>query len=158
MKATPSIVALALGFLTLGPLCAGPAQAALSGDTASVHDDEIELRGTVTAVAHFAGFERRTLSTDTGLVINEFLTPAGTVFALSWSGPVLPDLRALLGRHYSTYVAALGQFAQPGLKRSLRISTADFVMESAGHLRAFVGHAYVPSLLPGGVPLRDLPW
>ncbi len=158
MNACPSKVALALGLLGLGTLCAPPAHATLSGDAASVRSDQIKLQGAPATLTRFSGFDKRTITTDSGLIVDEFLTPAGTVFALSWSGPVIPDLHQLLGRHYPAYLAALGQLSQPGLKRSLRIETDDFVVENAGHLRAFVGRAYVPSLLPRGLAARDLPW
>ena len=34
---------------------------------------------------------------DNGTQVQEFVTPAGRVFAVSWRGPVLPDLRSILG-------------------------------------------------------------
>lgn len=155
MNVSPRRIGVALGLLGLGAFCS--AHAALSGDASSVRTDQIELQGTV-APTHFRHFELQTISADNGLVVREFLTPSGTVFAIGWSGPVMPDLRRLLGAHYAAYLAAIGQIHQPGLKRSLRLETAGLVFENGGHLRAFQGRAFVPRLWPQGVAIGDLPW
>ena len=57
--------------------------------------------------------------------MREYLDRAGNVFAVSWSGPVLPDLQRLLGAHFAQYTAALAALEHPGLHRSVRMSRAD---------------------------------
>jgi Protein of unknown function (DUF2844) len=38
----------------------------------------------------------------------------------------------------------------------VRIATSDLVVESEGHLRAYVGRGYLPALVPAGVSIGEL--
>ncbi|MEX3669062.1 DUF2844 domain-containing protein [Paraburkholderia phenoliruptrix] len=89
-----------------------------------------------------------------GVTIREYLLPANVVFAVSWDGPVRPDMRALLGSYFTNYVAA----GQNGVRGSgpLIEGNDDFRIESAGRLGRFFGMAWVPRLVPAGVRPRDL--
>ncbi|MEJ2009185.1 MAG: DUF2844 domain-containing protein, partial [Acidobacteriota bacterium] len=89
------------------------------------------------------------LSSANGRVVREYVSPAGLVFGVAWQGPTMPDLRQLLGSHF----AQLQQAAQSRRHRGgpLVVETKDFVLVSSGHMRAFHGVAYVPSLLPANV-------
>jgi hypothetical protein len=93
---------------------------------------------------------------DNGVHVREFMTPDGVVFAVAWDGPVPPDLRPLLGTSFAAYARTLAALKQPGLQRSLRIASSDLVVETAGHLRAYRGRAYLPALIPDGTPAADL--
>jgi hypothetical protein len=88
--------------------------------------------------------------------VREFLNAAGVVFAVTWQGPVMPDLQRLLGAQFPVYAAALAAQERPGSHRSVRITTADLVVESEGHLRAYVGRGYLPALVPAGVSIGTL--
>ena len=88
--------------------------------------------------------------------MREFLNLDGIVFAVTWDGPVLPDLQTLLGANFATYMQALAVLKQPGLQRSLRIASPGLVVESGGHLRAYAGRAYLPALIPVVLPAADL--
>jgi hypothetical protein len=132
-----------------------PACAALGGSAASVTSDANELRG----VAHSTAGPRYTtveIGMDNGVQVREFMTADGVVFAVAWDGPVPPDLRPLLGTRFAAYARALAALKQPGLHRSLRIASSDLVVETAGHLRAYRGRAYLPALIPDGTPAADL--
>ena len=88
--------------------------------------------------------------------VREFLNRDGVVFAVAWTGPVMPDLQRLLGGSFPAYTAALRALANPGLHRDLRIASSELVVESGGHLRAYVGRAYLPALIPIGTSISDL--
>ena len=90
---------------------------------------------------------------DSGTVLHEFVDAGGTVFAVSWSGPFLPDLRELLGASFS----ALQDSAAAGRTSALSISRPDLVLVSAGHMRAFDGRAWLPTRLPAGFDPRLIP-
>jgi hypothetical protein len=131
------------------------AHASLGGDSSSVQADRDELQGLVTITAQ-AGYDVWEIKTESGMVVREFARRSGTVFALCWSGPAVPDLPQLLGAHFEAYATALSQLERPGLHRSLRIETAGLVVASGGHLRAYSGHAFVRAELPPGFSVADL--
>ena len=87
----------ALG-LSLGLLSAN-SHAALGGTAASLAQDKVQLQATVTTTAS-ADYQEVTLNTSDGSIITEFVSPAGQVFAVAWSGPWRPDLSQLLGDFY----------------------------------------------------------
>ena len=86
---------------------------------------------------------------DSGTVVREYSDPAGKVFAVSWRGPTLPDLRTLLGDKFAVMASAAGKRAQAGHSQ-LALDQSDVVLVSNGHMRSFVGHAWIPSALPPG--------
>ena len=86
---------------------------------------------------------------DSGTVVREYSDPAGKVFAVSWRGPTLPDLRTLLGDKFAVMASAAGKRAQAGHSQ-LALDQSDVVLVSNGHMRSFAGHAWIPSALPPG--------
>jgi hypothetical protein len=101
-----------------------------------------------------ASWEVHEATLASGTVVREFVAPNGIVFAVSWQGPIKPDLSQLLGEHFATLVAA-GQRPH-GDHRSVRVQTADLVIESGGKMRGFVGRAYLPAQLPDGMSIGDI--
>ena len=124
-----------------------PALATLGGDAASVQADLGALNGTL-HVSPQSGSTVYEIAAPSGTTIREYLSSAGAVYAVSWEGPVLPDLRQVLGSYFPAYVET--SRAQ-GPARPLVVQQPGFVFESAGSMRAFFGKAYVPRLLPAGV-------
>jgi hypothetical protein len=139
-----------INLLWVGPACAG-----LGGDEASALADGVASKGTVSAVIR-QQYEMQEVSTDTGVQVREYLNRDGMVFAVSWTGPVLPDLQRLLGTHFAAYTTALAALNHPGLQRSVRVASQALVVESGGHLRAYAGRAYLPALIPAGVSPAEL--
>ena len=125
------------------PICVS---AALGGDAASVNADQLELNATLrtTPASQFTQFE---LQMPSGTMVREYVSPAGSVFAVTWEGPSLPDLRQVLGSYFQQYVDAI----QGGGVGSRVVEQPGLVVYSGGHMRAFRGRAYVPQLLPQGV-------
>jgi hypothetical protein len=147
--------ALLLLIIGANPLHSGVARAGLGADAAGVLTDAALLHGTVTT-ASARQFEIEEITADSSIRVREFLNRSGVVFAVSWSGPVMPDLQPLLGAHFAAYRAGLAALSHPGLHRSVRIASPELVVESGGHLRAYTGRAYLPALIPAGVTVTDL--
>jgi hypothetical protein len=155
MAARPVTRALLLFIVGTGVLWAESAHASLGGDTASVSSDADELHGVVQE-SILQQFEVQQIVTDNGMEVREFLNQDGIVFAVSWAGPVVPDLQQLLGTQFAAYSAALAARDHLGLRRAVRVATSDLVVESDGHLRAYVGRAYLPAMIPIGVSAAEL--
>lgn len=86
---------------------------------------------------------------DSGTVVREYSRADGVVFAVGWSGPTLPDLRTLLGDKFTSMTSAAGKRPKAGHSQ-LAVDQSDVVIVSSGHMRAFAGHAWLPSALPAG--------
>lgn len=99
--------------------------------------------------ANPANYTVTTTTLDSGTVVREYADTAGFVFAVSWSGPFLPDLRALLGEHFSTMNQQAASHPKAG-RSQLTVDTPDVVIVSNGHMRAFSGKAWIPGALPAG--------
>lgn len=86
---------------------------------------------------------------DSGTVVREYSDAGGKVFAVSWRGPTLPDLRTLLGEKFTAMTNAAGARAKAGHSQ-LALERPDVVVVSNGHMRAFAGQAWIPTALPAG--------
>ena len=101
------------------------------------------------------GYTVQEITLPSGTVVKEFVSPAGIVFAVSWRGPTMPDLAQLLGSPYFGQLKAAQKTQRFG-HNHLEVTGPTFVMHAGGHMRAFFGVAYVPSLLPPNVTPSDL--
>jgi hypothetical protein len=122
-----------------------PALAALGGDTASVEADRLSLKGALHVVAadHYAVHE---IQTSAGMTVHEYLSPQGKVFAVTWRGPGIPDLRQMLGSYYGQLEQATSVPHRD--HHHLFVQTSELVVQARGHTHAYSGRAWVPSLLP----------
>ena len=155
MASRSVIAAVLFAVLGIAPPWAGCAHAALGGEAAGVLADAAELRGVVNTELR-QQYDIEDISAESGMRVREYLSRDGVVFAVSWSGPVMPDLQRLLGTHFAKYAAALKALTHPGLQRSVRVASADLIVESGGHLRAYAGRAYLPALIPAGVSEAEI--
>ncbi len=89
-----------------------------------------------------------------GTVVREYAAPNGNVFAVTWRGPFVPNLKQLLGRYYGEYAARAP--ANHSDHHHLEVSQTDLVVHTSGHMRAMAGRAYLPQALPAGVTPGDL--
>ncbi len=149
----------ALGLSALGCLTASllpaPALAYLGGDESSIAADRDAFKGQLRSTP-MQQYSRHEITLGASTMVQEYTTPSGKVFAVTWQGPFPPDLRQLFGSYFTQYQSALAAQPRPGMHRQVRVAQGDLVVESAGHLRSFYGRAYVPSLVPAGVNLADL--
>lgn len=137
--------------LTLAPLalllCALPALAALGGDSASVTRDQLTMQATLRSTQN-PGYAVHELRAPSGNIVREYVSPQGKVFGVAWQGSFVPNFQQLLGTYFQ-------QFAQAGKSHRrgspLVIEQPGLVLYSGGHMRAYFGKAYVPSMLPQGV-------
>ena len=131
----------------------GIASAALGGPESSVQADAAEARASIKVQEH-ALYRVHEIQMPSGTLVREFVSPAGNVFAVAWRGPMMPNLRQTLGPYFDNYVAA--SKLKEAHHRRVQIHQDDLVVESAGHMRAFAGRAYLPNAIPSGVNLGDL--
>jgi hypothetical protein len=130
-----------------------PARAALGGSADSIESDRVTMKG-LTRPVPAGSVQKQELQLPSGTVVTEYLTGNGQVYAVSWHGPTLPNLRQILGNYYANYQAAA---RQPVVRhRLVRVTGPDIVIESSGKMRAFTGRAWVPGLLPSGVTTADI--
>ncbi len=129
------------------------ARAALGGSADSVESDRVSMKGLIRPLP--AGvLQKQQLELPSGTLLTEYLNAAGKVYAVTWHGPALPNLRQVLGNYFVNYQAAA---RQPVVRhRLVRLNSPDIVIESSGKMRAFVGRAWVPGLLPSGVTAADI--
>jgi hypothetical protein len=131
----------------------GIASAALGEMELSVDADAARASGTVKILAH-AGYRTHEIHAASGTLLREFVGPDGRVFAVAWNGPAMPNLRETLGRYFGSFAAA-ARLPHAGHNR-LDLAQDNLVVQSSGHMRAFVGRAYLASAVPAGVDVGDL--
>jgi len=153
---TPSItglrkhlVACALALVALPP----GAHAALGEPEAAVASDVQQLRATVKSTQR-STYRLHEIQLPSGSMLREFAGPSGTVFAIAWSGPSIPNLRQALGGYFDTYANA-AKTPHSG-HTHLQILKDGFVMQSGGHMRAFSGRAYLPQAIPAGTSTDEI--
>jgi hypothetical protein len=134
--------------LAIAPL----SRAELGGRVDSIVADRVAMKATLRQIPS-TQFTIHEITTPSGIQVREYSSPAGIVFAVTWKGAMIPDLKQLLGTYFSTFQQAGAQHTGHG---PLLISRPDFVMQSSGHMRAFAGMAYAPALVPSGVSVTDL--
>jgi hypothetical protein len=143
----PLILTLSLcsatAFAALGGAPSMPVPRVLSGSAAAP-----------SATAPAASFTESTRTLESGTQLHEWVNSAGTVFAVAWSGPYLPDLREQLGTHFRALTDAQQQ--RTGSRSLVSVQQADLVIVSGGRMGAFEGRAWVPSLLPAGFNTADI--
>jgi len=148
-----AVVAAALACVSL----ATPASAfaSLGGTPESVDADRLRSQGSLVAIVRTEAFTRHELRTATGTTIREYVSPGGTVFAVTWQGPWLPDLRQVLGSYFDEYERAVRTRTRR-TRGVVQIAEPNFVVVTSGHQRSFSGRAFVPSLAPAGVRAEAL--
>ncbi|MGF6570735.1 hypothetical protein ABH945_002846 [Paraburkholderia sp. GAS333] len=101
-----------------------------------------------------ASYTVREATGSDGVTIREYVLPSNVVFAVSWQGPVRPDMTALLGSYFPNF--ANSNDGRPRGTGPLVRHDGDFHIESAGHAGYFFGKAYLPRLVPANVQVKDL--
>jgi hypothetical protein len=140
-------------------LSARPAYAGLGATTASIEPDRVSMKGQLRTRSE-AGYSVDEITTASGTVVREYVSPAGMVFAVSWYGPAMPNLQQTFGTYFTQFQAAVqARQAQESHFRGhnhLEIHTSSLVVHAMGHMRQYFGLAYVPSLMPTNLSVSDL--
>lgn len=126
------------------------------GGTVQTLDNEkqqMKVKAASSAVSE-QGYTAHTLQLDSGTVVNEYADGSGLIFAVTWRGPVKPDLSEVLGSYFGEYQRAptAGQLT----KRQVVVNKPSLSIRSAGRMRAFFGKAFLPQAVPPGVNTDDL--
>jgi hypothetical protein len=142
-----------------------PARASLGGDVNSVESDRAQMHASIQVMQHDT-YEVHEIKVSGGTVVDEYLSPEGKVFAVSWHGQFPPPMEQILGTYFQQYSAALNaqsNESQPGGAqprmyghRPLNIEEQGLVVQTGGHMRAHFGRVYVPELLPQGVTVSQI--
>jgi len=134
----------------------GVSWATLGGSSGSIDSDQTQMQGTRRTIAGNL-YTIHEITAATGTVVREFVSLDGTVFAVAWQGPRVPDLRQLLGSYFEPYAqAAQMQGGARAGRRPMTVNQTGLVVQAGGRIRAFTGRAYVPQMLPAGVKLEEI--
>jgi hypothetical protein len=156
MKLIPKIACLT--YLTCFSLSAlatlGQPASSINQDKESTHATnlkQVNVSASISSTTNTTNYTVQQLTEPAGQIVYEYINTGGIVFAVSWSGPIKPDLSTLLGN----YFAELNQSKSPS-HTFQKVTTSDVVISSTGRLRSFKGFAYVPSLTPVGFTFPNL--
>jgi hypothetical protein len=135
-----------------------PAKASLGGDVSSVRTDQVHLQGTLKTTTNGI-YTTQEVKTPNGVVVREFVSSAGQVFAVAWQGPTRPDLQQVLGNYFQTFKSAVQATTNKNhriARNSFAIKQPGLVVEMGGHMRWLVGRAYIPTMVPSEVRLEEI--
>lgn len=160
IKAMPTCLspAMKLSIFLLAAIAASPAAATL-GQPVTVPPTTLTgpsagARLQAVRPSHYVVTESQL---ESGTSVREYSNVNGLVFAVDWSGPVIPDLDLILGAYFSVFQADTAQARSEGRYRApVNVTRSDIVIRSNGRMRNFFGHAYVPSLVPIGLNIQDV--
>lgn len=143
-----------LGALLFVAILPHVAHAALGGPETSIAGEAQRLNVSIKST-ELANYRVHEMQMPSGTVLKEFAGTGGTVFAVAWSGPTIPNLREALGQYFAAYVSA-AQGRRAGGRTHLEIRQNDWVVQSSGHMRSFQGRAYLPQALPAGIAVDEI--
>lgn len=132
---------------------AGVSHAALGGLPEQFNAEGTAVVSSVSSAMPTYTLRETTLAT--GTQVREYISGSGIVFALAWNGPMLPDLKALLGQYFDTMVAESASKPRAG-RSHLGVDLPEVVIHSGGHMRAFEGSAWIPAQFPAGFSADDV--
>jgi hypothetical protein len=136
-------------------LCSLSSFASLGGDVSSVQSDVTHMQGSLRVTPN-AAYAVHEIQTQSGITVREYVSPAGKVFAVAWQGPWPPDLQQLLGPYFSKFQQAVQSSKQRAGRAPLSVHQSNLVVEHAGHMRSFVGRAYLIDQIPSGVSVESI--
>jgi hypothetical protein len=149
------VLGTALGATLLtGIIFSAPAFAGLGGDASSVTADTAKMKGEARSTPT-GGYTVNQITLPSGTVMNEYVSAEGKVFAVTWKGPWIPDLSQALGSYFEEYKAAASVAPHSG-HHHLSVQQPDLVVMTGGHMRAWNGKAWVPSLLPPNFSVDEI--
>jgi hypothetical protein len=126
-----------------------PALASLGGNVDSVGADRAHMNASVKVTPN-GSVNVQEIQGPAGTVVNEYVSPTGSVFAVAWHGHFLPDMQQIMGSYFDQYSAALQSQEKHFGRHPLNIKQSGIVVQTGGHMRDYFGRAYIPSLLPQG--------
>ena len=141
------------GIVVIGALWTSVASAALGQPESSIAA-ETQLNRASIKQSQVGAYRVHEMQLPSGTVLREYAGLDGKVFAVTWSGPFMPNLKQALGTYFDEFSAQIG--TAHATRKHLVIRQPDLVVESGGHMRAHHGRAYLPQAIPSGVSIGDL--
>lgn len=74
-----------------------PAFASLGGDVTSVESDRAHMAASVRVTQPSSNYSVHEIQSPEGTVVQEYVSPAGKVFAVTWRGQFMPQMQQVLG-------------------------------------------------------------
>jgi hypothetical protein len=145
-RATPFFSILLLAYV-------GVSHAALGGLPEQFNAEGTTVVSSVSSAV--SNYVIRDTKLATGMQVREYVSGNGIVFAVTWDGPILPDLKALLGKYFDAMVVESTRMPKAG-RSHLAINRPEVVINSGGHMRAFEGSAWIPAEFPAGFTADDV--
>jgi hypothetical protein len=133
----------------------GSSPSDFGGTTTQTRMAARSLAATSTSTTSAAVYTISQSTLDSGTIVREYTDASGVVFAVSWTGPTLPDLRTLLGDKFTVMTSNAAKRPKAGHSQ-LAVDQSDVVIVSSGHMRAYSGQAWIPSALPAGFDTTNI--
>ena len=151
----PKVLSVAAAVLLLTAVfgMAVSAFAALGENQSSISSDQAHLKARGRFVPH-QFYSVQEMQTPSGTTVRQFVSPQGTVFAVTWQGSA-PDLETLLGSYFEEFVTAVKREHSPRV-RGIHIDDGDLVVQTGGHMRFVVGRAVLRSKTPSQVSSDEI--
>ncbi len=92
----------------------------------------------------------------TGTTVREYVSSAGTVFAVAWKGTYPPNLQELLGAQFEQYEQALKTRSARASHGPVTIRVSNLVVQLSGHMGDYSGRAYIPDKVPPSMDLESI--
>jgi hypothetical protein len=133
------------------------AHASLGDDAASTKDDQIRMKGALRTTSNEV-YSVHEIVAPSSVIVREYVSSAGKIFAIAWQGPFFPDLRQLLGRYFDQFSQAskTRNNNSPKIRGPLMIRQPGLIVQSGGHMRAYSGRAYIPDMVPQGMNIEEI--
>jgi hypothetical protein len=134
---------------------AGPVMAQLGGDESALPAEAANAKMTLLPAVDHARYKVHEMVDGTGQIrLRQFADPKGKIFAIAWDGRFKPDLSQAMGLYFDEYKKAL---ADGGRVRSRHdVASSDLVVRQFGHMRHFMGVAYLPARIPADVGMDEI--
>lgn len=132
-----------------------PAWATLGQPEASVTSDQLHMKSEK-RVQTLENYRVHELTTAEGATVREYVSPQGSVFAVTWHGRSAPDMNQLLGTYTNNLQTATPAQTRIQRRRGITVKTSDLVYSNFCHLRTCVGSAYLPKLIPSNVSVEAI--
>ena len=131
-----------------------PAAATLGETETTVQGNVATLNASIKSSQDLSTYKVHELALPSGTLVREYVNASGMVFAVSWSGPYMPNLQELLGQYFATLQTA--PKAAHADRRHLQVELNGLLVQNSGHMRAFRGRAYLPAAIPGGMSVGEI--
>jgi Protein of unknown function (DUF2844) len=145
-------VAVATLIATLVVALPSNVSASLGASVTTVDADRQKMQGALLRIVASQSYTMHEVRSATGTNVREYADSGGTVFAVAWDGPWMPDMSTVLGDRFTRYQQLLRQHQLSKKARgNVLIDEPDLFLQMSGRMRAFTGRAMVPALMPAGV-------